>query len=406
MRACVIDDDPIMVQLLTRLLTEAGHSAAGFHSSMKALEEVPAFRPDFILVDIMMPEMDGLEFCRRVRLRHDLAGTKVIVVTAKTYEFDRRAAAAVGADGYLTKPLGPDFLADLEALLEPSAELRFWGVRGTLPVPGRKAFRYGGNTSCVTVSFKQDSLFIFDAGSGIKELGHHLMAQKKRVSAHLFISHPHWDHINALPYFTPLYVPGNEFEILGPAHGEISMRKLIGDQMDGIYFPVTMREFGASVSFRDIGEQEIGIDGIAIQTMLLSHPGRCLGYRLKAGGRTICYVTDNELFPAGAPQHDMHYRGRLAEFVAGADILISDATYSDEGYPAKAGWGHSAVGEVVRLSHEAGVEQLHLFHHDPDQTDDDIDQKLEAAERILVSLGSRTRCVAPAEGDAVSLRLR
>jgi phosphoribosyl 1,2-cyclic phosphodiesterase len=232
------------------------------------------------------------------------------------------------------------------------------------------------------------------------------MSQKKRISGRIFISHPHWDHINALPYFVPLYVPGNEFEILGAAHGEITMRKMISDQMDGIYFPVTMREFGASVTFRDIGEQELEIDGVAIKTMLLAHPGRCLGYRVRTGGRTICYVTDNELFPAGLPQHDPHYRGQLAEFVGGADVLISDATYLDEAYGPKAGWGHSAVGELVRLSHEAGVKQLHLFHHDPDQTDDDIDRKLDEAGRLLASLGSQTTCVVPAEGDVISLRLQ
>src|SRR5687768_9360288 len=129
----------------------------------------------------MMPELDGLEFCRRFRLQPGLAATKVIVVTAKSYDFDRREAVAVGADGYLTKPLGSDFVRQLEALLSPSVELRFWGVRGTLPVPGRRALRYGGNTSCVSMSFRQDSLFIFDAGSGIKELGTYLMGLKKRI---------------------------------------------------------------------------------------------------------------------------------------------------------------------------------------------------------------------------------
>jgi phosphoribosyl 1,2-cyclic phosphodiesterase len=176
--------------------------------------------------------------------------------------------------------------------------------------------------------------------------------------------------------------------------------------MDGIYFPVTMREFGARVSFRDIGEQDLEIDGVEIRTMLLAHPGRCLGYRLRAGGRTICYVTDNELFPADLPQHDAHYRGRLADFVSGADILISDATYLDEAYGTKVGWGHSAVGEIVRLGHEAGVKQLHLFHHDPDQTDDDIDRKKEQAGRILQALGSQTTCIIPAEGALISLRLQ
>lgn len=405
MRAYIIDDDPIMLQLLTHLLTEVGHQVTSSQSSGDALGEVLACRPDFILVDIMMPELDGLAFCRRVREHADLAATKVIFVTAKSYEFDRRQAAAAGADGYITKPLGADFPRQLAALLVPSVELRYWGVHGTLPVPGEPYLRYGGNTSCVTMSFSPDRLFIFDAGSGIKSLGSHLMEQKRRISAHIFISHPHWDHINAFPYFVPLFMQGNEFEVLGAAHGEISLQKMMSDQMDGIYFPVTMREFGARVSFREIGEQTLQIDGVTVRSMLLSHPGQCLGYRVEVGSRVLCYVTDNELFPPDLPQHNAHYRQQLIAFVKDADVLITDTTYTDEAYRGKIGWGHSAIGEVVRLSHDAGVKQLHLFHHDPDQTDDDIDRKLETAQRLLAALGSATKCVAPAEGDVMSIPL-
>jgi CheY-like chemotaxis protein len=164
MRAYIIDDDPIMLQLLAHLLREAGHEVTSSQSSRDALREVLARPPDFILVDIMMPELDGLEFCRQLRKHADLAATKVIFVTAKSYDFDRRQATAVGANGYITKPLGPDFSQQLAALLTPCVELRYWGVHGTLPVPGERSIRYGGNTSCVTMSFSQDRLFIFDAG--------------------------------------------------------------------------------------------------------------------------------------------------------------------------------------------------------------------------------------------------
>jgi phosphoribosyl 1,2-cyclic phosphodiesterase/ActR/RegA family two-component response regulator len=406
MRAYVIDDDPIILRLLTHLLKEAGHEVSSAQSSREALRDVLARQPDFILVDIMMPELDGLEFCRRVRAHGELAATKVIFVTAKSYDFDRRQGIAAGADGYITKPLGPDFSSQLAALLAPSVELRYWGVHGTLPVPGRENLRYGGNTSCVTMSFSQDRLFIFDAGSGIRALGSHLMEQKKRISAHIFISHPHWDHINAFPYFGPLFMQGNEFEIIGAAHGDISLRRMISDQMDSIYFPVTTREFGAHVSFREIGEQQLEVAGISVNSMLLCHPGQCLGYRVETGGRVLCYVTDNELFPSDLPQHNAHYRQQLLTFVEGADVLITDTTYMDEAYRGKVGWGHSAVGEVARLGHDAGVKELHLFHHDPDQTDDDIDRKLEAAGRLLSGWGSATKCVAPAEGDIVTIPLR
>ncbi len=406
MRGYIIDDDPIILQLLSQLVADAGHEVTATETSESALDEVLASRPDFVLVDIMMPGLDGLGFCRQVREHAELAATKVIIVSAKSYDFDRRQAASVGADGYITKPVGPDFLNQLAALLEPQIELRYWGVRGTLPVPGKQTVRYGGNTSCVSMSFGQDRLFIFDAGSGIRPLGSHLMGLKKRVSARIFISHPHWDHINAFPYFVPLFVPGNEFEVIGAAHGDISLQKMIGDQMDGIYFPVTMREFGARVSFREIGEQSLEVDGVTVRSMLLAHPGRCLGYRVEIGSRALCYVTDNELYPADLPQHNAHYRAQLAAFVKDADVLVTDTTYMDDAYRDKVGWGHSGLGEVVRLSHDAGVKELHLFHHDPDQTDEDIDIKREAAEAMLAALGSTTKCVAPAEGDIVTIALQ
>ena len=230
--------------------------------------------------------------------------------------------------------------------------------------------------------------------------------RRSATRRHIFISHPHWDHINAFPYFVPLFVPGNAFEVIGAAHGDISLQKMIGDQMDSIYFPVTMREFGARVTFREIGEQSLEVDGVTVSTMLLAHPGRCLGYRVEIGERTLCYVTDNELYPSDMPQHDAHYREQLRTFVKDADVLITDTTYMDEAYRGKVGWGHSGIGEVVRLSHEAGVKELHLFHHDPDQTDDDIDLKRDAAVRMLASLGSATRCVAPAEGDVITIPVR
>src|SRR6202034_1080732 len=136
-----------------------------------------------------------------------------------------------------------NFLADFERIIADEIAVRFYGVRGTLPVPGPRSLRYGGNTSCVTLAVEGEPLMIFDAGTGIKELSNRLMAEKaSRITARILISHPHWDHINALPFFVPLYIQGNDFEICGDGHGALGMEALIGAQMDGVYFPVTMRE--------------------------------------------------------------------------------------------------------------------------------------------------------------------
>ena len=230
-----------------------------------------------------------------------------------------------------------------------------------------------------------------------------MSAKSPRTAAKILISHPHWDHINTLPLFAPLYVAGNEFEICGPSQGDLGIRDMVSAQMDSVYFPITIREFGAHVLFRDLQEGTLDIDGVEIQTMLLNHPGNCLGYRIQCGRSRVCYVTDNELFPRELPQHDERYVERLVSFVQNADVLIADTTYTDEEYARKVGWGHSAVSPVAELAHRAEVRSLYLFHHDPDQNDDDIDAKLERAQTLLSTLGSATRCVAPSEGQTLTL---
>jgi phosphoribosyl 1,2-cyclic phosphodiesterase/CheY-like chemotaxis protein len=404
LRFCVVDDDEFVGSVVSDFLAGAGHTVTRFGDSVAALQEILRAPPDGVIVDIMMPKLDGLQLCRELRASRALDRTKIVVLSSKSFEADRRRAFEVGADAYLTKPVERDVLIErLRALVADKVELKFWGVRGTLPVPGRRAERYGGNTPCVSLKFPRDQLFVIDAGTGIRELAREMMARRERLNATILISHPHWDHINALPYFSPLYVPGNVFKIYGASHGAASLRDLISAQMDGVYFPVTIREFGAHVDFYDIAEQALEIDGIQIDTMLLSHPGTCLGYRLRYRERTICYVTDNELFNPDLPQYDAHYFDKLVHFVAGADVLITDTTYFDDEYLGKVGWGHSSVSQVIDLAHNAGVKNLLLFHHDPDQSDDDIDRKLGLARQQLAARGSHTRCEAPAEGSVYAI---
>ena len=142
----------------------------------------------------------------QVRAEPALDNTKIVVVSGKTYEIDRKRAFDMGADGYIVKPVVPDKIAgQIQRIVEDRVEMTFWGVRGTLPVPGRDTIRYGGNTSCISLEFPTGNLFIFDAGTGIKSLSDHLATQNRsQIQAKILISHPHWDHINALPFFTPM----------------------------------------------------------------------------------------------------------------------------------------------------------------------------------------------------------
>ena len=404
-RLFVIDDDDFTIELLTGVLESEGYDVTSSTSSTDAMAKVKEARPDCVLVDLMMPGTDGMQLVKQLKEDADLTGTKVIVVSAKLFEFDKQQARKFGADAFIEKPIdATGLLGVVGQILEDKMEVTFWGVRGTLPVAGKRSLRYGGNTSCVTLSLPRGQMFIFDAGTGIKELSNALAAEdKSNLEARIFISHPHWDHINALPFFMPLYATGNEFEVLGPVHANMTMRELISSQMDDIYFPITLKEFGARVYFRDLGEEKLEIEGITVKTMLLSHPGNCLGYRIEYGGRSVCYITDNELYLPDSPHYNSHYVDRLNAFVSGTQALITDCTYTDDEYPAKIGWGHSGVGQVVDLAHRAEVETLYIAHHDPDQDDDAIDAKLESAQRRLAALGSNTRCQAPSETQVVRI---
>ncbi len=396
----IVDDDKFTTEVHAKALESAGYQVSIETSSGNALSRIQSERPDVVLLDIMMPGIDGLEICRELRSREEFNDTKIVMVSAKSYEFDQKRAFKLGANGFLVKPLTREaFVGKLERIVEDQIEMMFWGVRGTLPVPGEKSLRYGGNTSCVSLEFPNEHFFIFDAGTGIKALSDHLLSKgRTRFEAKIFISHPHWDHINALPFFVPLYMRGNEFEIYGATHGDVTMQELISNQMDDIYFPVTIREFGAHVTFRDLREETILIDGIKVSTKLLSHPGYCLGYRIEYGGRSISYITDNELYLETDPSYNPQYENDLARFVRGTDYLITDTTYTYEEYEKKVGWGHSCVDKAVALAHEASVKNLCLFHHDPDQTDKAIDAKFEVTCRLLDELGSATKCLAPSEG--------
>jgi len=402
---CIVDDDPLVADLTAEVLTEAGHTTMVFNNPRLALAEIPLLRPDLVIADIMMREMDGLELCHALCSLPGLEYLKVVILSAKPYEFDRTQAHEAGAVGYIVKPYKAATLnAQILDLIKDQITIRYWGLRGTLPVPGKKSLNYGGNTICVSLEFPRGRNFIFDGGTGIKELSSHLLATRGgKWSAKVFITHPHWDHINAIPFFTPMYIPGNEFEIIGAKHGAITMRDMVSAQMGGIYFPVTMREMGATIHFKDIEPGTHVFDDIEVKAMYLSHPGKCLGYRVNYSGRSFCFMTDNEIYPVDTAYHNPAYEQELIEFMKDADIAIMDATYFEEEYRKKITWGHSSVNEVVRIAHAAGVRELQLFHHDPDQDDTKIELKGKIANDLLADRGSATRCVVPHEGDVVTL---
>jgi phosphoribosyl 1,2-cyclic phosphodiesterase len=233
--------------------------------------------------------------------------------------------------------------------------------------------RYGGNTSCVEVRVG-DELYIFDCGTGFRVLGQSLRHEfnGRPVSAHVFVSHFHWDHIQGIPFFGPLYENhDNRFQFHCSSRTR-SLKRVLEEQMAAPYFPVGLTEMQAHQSFYDLGEGRIQVGDVSLQTLWLNHPQGCMGFRLETKEGVMVYATDNE-------PGDALFDKNVRKLAAGADVLIYDAQYLPEEYARKHGWGHSHWREAINVVTESGAKELVLFHHDPDHDDACIDEVVKEA---------------------------
>jgi phosphoribosyl 1,2-cyclic phosphodiesterase len=285
--------------------------------------------------------------------------------------------------------------------------VRFWGTRGSIPKPGPTTARYGGNTPCIEVRSARGTLAILDSGTGLHSLGQSLMASgAKGIRGHILISHTHWDHIQGFPFFAPLFVPGNEWDIYGPKGLGQSLRETLTGQMEHSYFPVSADQFNATVRYHDLLEGSLDLEDIKVSTHYLNHPALTLGYRLEADGASVAYCCDHEPFsrtlatgPGELVGQDLDH----AKFVQGVDLLVHDAQFTGAEYAGKAGWGHSPVDYVVKLARQARVKAIALIHHDPTRDDDALDRIVENARAGLEAAGSRPEIFAAAEGQVVTV---
>ncbi len=279
--------------------------------------------------------------------------------------------------------------------------VRFWGVRGSVPVPGPATCRYGGNTACVEVRVDGE-LLILDAGTGIRRLGLALLAEERPVTGTLLISHAHWDHIHGLPFFAPALTPGHRFRVYGCAGAAPHMKAILAAQMESPYFPLSLDDLPDTLEFLELGDDPILVGPVRVRTTRLHHPGLTLGFRLEAGGRVLVYATDQEPHVDALGAEPM-LDPALLKLATGADLLICDAQYTPEEYRQRVGWGHSSVTDAVRLALEAGVGCLALFHHDPERTDEAVDAMLQTALAEVARRGGALKCVAAAEGMEFNL---
>jgi len=283
--------------------------------------------------------------------------------------------------------------------------VRFWGVRGSIPAPGPRTVRYGGNTPCVEMEIAGET-FIIDAGTGIRELGFDLMrrAAGAPIKGRLFIGHTHWDHIQGFPFFTPLFLPTTKFQVYG-MHGTTKpFQEVMAGQMHSTYFPLQLKDLGSKPEFHEMnGPLQAG--PVKVTTHFLNHPGITVGYRFEHEGKVVSYISDHEPYGALNPKGEFSDKedAAVARFVAGSDLLICEAQYTNAEYAVKRGWGHSTFADILDLAQKAEVKRMALFHHDPLHDDDKLDARLVESVALVSSRKLSIECFAAKEGQVVEL---
>jgi len=434
-KVLIIDDDSDFRRLISETLglhgwkvLEAGEGEAG-------LEVVRQQRPGIVLCDLLMPRVNGFQVCRTIRDDVTLRHTRIVITSGRDYEADRVAAREAGADEYLTKPIAPNELLALlsrlgaEVSSRPSktsfvtctpaspARLKFWGVRGSIPTPGPGTVRYGGNTSCVEVRAGGE-IIILDAGTGLRSLGRELVSefQDQPLNLTLLLSHTHWDHIQGLPFFQPIYQPRCRLRILGFEGARSGLVNVLSGQMESPYFPVPFGELPGNIEIVELKDMEFQVGPVRVQAWFANHPGICVGYRLFTDEGSVAFFPDNEPHcrhrgvKAIAPtkkRTSLDYaraeEQKFVEFLRGVEVLTMDTQYDSNDYDQHMGWGHGCVDDAVAVALQARARQLFLFHHDPEHDDEKLDRLVARAREIVAEEKGSLQVDVAREGAVVEL---
>jgi ribonuclease BN (tRNA processing enzyme) len=282
--------------------------------------------------------------------------------------------------------------------------VKFWGTRGSIPVPGKGTLKYGGNTPCVEIRSSENKLLILDGGSGIRELGKHIVNSSNEKDINIFISHYHWDHIQGIPFFMPLFNTNNKVTFYGISSNGLDVEKEMQQQMHPNNFPISLEEFKADLHFKEIDQNIIyNINGFKVETFILNHPSPTLTFKITENNACFIYMTDNELNidHTQGKQDDSFLRTMnqdLISFCKDCDYLVHDAMFEETSMLDKKGWGHSSNVSLAQFSIMANIKNLVLFHYNPDYDDTKIDIILKETQLFLKKNNSEINCIASKEG--------
>ncbi len=260
--------------------------------------------------------------------------------------------------------------------------------------------RYGGNTSCVEVR-SGDDIIILDAGSGLRALGRALLAEFKNqpLNLTLLLTHTHWDHIQGLPFFAPIYDPRCHLRILGGEGARKGLVNALTGQMESTYFPVPFAKLPSNIEIEELKDFNLNIGSVCVRAQRANHPGQCVGYRLFSPDGLVAFFPDAESRQGGEDRE-------MIEFLRDVDVLILDSQYDSAEYKKHIGWGHGCVDDSVALAVRAGVKQLCLFHHDPDHDDKRIDAFVKHARQLVVKQKAGLKVDAARELQTIELPVK
>lgn len=242
-------------------------------------------------------------------------------------------------------------------------------MRGSTPCANKENMEFGGNTTCLQVKIPgTDEVLIMDSGTGIRNLGNQLIEKDESIRGRIFITHPHWDHIQGFPFFKPIYNPGNHFDIHMPSQSNGGCKEILSGHLTKTFFPVTLKMIDANINYTTQKESLQDYGHYAIEYMLANHPINTAIYKIHVGGKKIVFCPDNELTPI-AEKTNAYFYTKFKEFLLDADILIHDGQFNRKTYRDKVGWGHSAWEEAVEFAIRSNVKRMVVTHHDPDSND-------------------------------------